>query len=166
MFSSIKKNKSNILLVFVSLLFVIMIINIIMSLVSKNDNKKQSSSMYGSLTTPLPDEEEPEEPVPVQQPSIPDEECRDDNGKISLAKKYKFNVYLDGNNHNYIQYMCPPVCKDESYSICDSETHNICCKRDTDKNILSKTTECNFGSKKIIGAYGVNPYTVCTKIVH
>ncbi len=161
--SSIKKNKSNISLIFVSLLFLLIIVNIITTFVSKNDNDKKSSSMYGSSSLPLPDEEEP---VPVQQPSIPDEECRDDNGNISLAKKYKFNVYLDGNNHNYIQYMCPPVCKDESYSVCDSETHNICCKRDTNNNILTKTTECNYGSKKIIGAYGDKPYTVCTKIVH
>ncbi len=144
---SIKKYCS-ITLILISLLFIFILINIILSLVSKISNIRKGKSHQSSQPMTETTTQVPEQPKPFEYPKGPDEECRDDKGNVSIAKQYRYGL----GNHIYAMYFCPPICNDETYKICDPETNNMCCKRNANKEGMNKVSECNFGKKEF--SYG------------
>ncbi len=140
------KKYCDITLILISLLFIFILINIILSLVSKISNIRKGKSHQSSQ--PVTETTQPEQPKPLEYPKGPDEECRDDKGNVSIARQFRYGL----GNHIYASYFCPPVCNDETYKICDPETNNMCCKRNSNREGMNKVSECNFGKKEF--SYG------------
>ncbi len=163
MVNSIKTYKCDVPIFLILLFFVFLLINIVIS-VRRKIEKRYNNKNY-SYTPSTKKSIQPVKPVQLESDlsaKAPDQECRDDKGKITIAKK--FNVIWN-DNHKYANYQCPPVCNDESYFICDPGTNNMCCKK---KNgiVENKVSECNFGEKSVFFKYNKGENNTCNYDIH